>query len=202
MDYTTLAGEDILDTTEKALQDNGITVFVVANGQEAKQKVLEIIPEKSEVMDMSSATLHSIGLTQEIQESAKFVSIKKQLMGMDRKTQGREMQKIGAAPEWAVGSPQAITTDGKILLASNTGSQLGAYAYGAAHVVFVAGTQKIVKDLNAAMDRIYNYCLPKESERAQQAYGQPSHVSKILEINKEVFPNRTTVILVKENVGV
>lgn len=203
MDYSNLADEATIELTKSALEENGITVFVVQNGQEAKQKVLDLIPEKSEVMDMSSVTLQSIGLISEIQESGKYISIKKQLMAMDRKTQGSEMQKMGAAPEWAVGSVHAVTTDGKILVTSNTGSQLGAYAYGAAHVVWVVGTQKIVKDLTSAMDRIYNYCLPHESERVKKAYGMDhSNVSKILEINKEVVPNRIILIFVKEVLGV
>ena len=38
---------------------------------------------------------------------------------MDRATQGREMQKIGSAPEWAVGSVHAVTETGQIIIASN-----------------------------------------------------------------------------------
>jgi len=44
--------------------------------------------------------------------------------------------------------------------------------------------------------------LPLESERARKAYGVPgSFVSKLLIINKEIFPDRATVIIVKESLG-
>lgn len=201
MDYWNLADDQTIEITTKALEQHGIKVFVVNNGQEAKKKLFEIIPEKAEVMDMSSVTLQTTGITQEIQESGKYVSVKKQLMGMDRKTSGREMQKIGAAPEIAVGSVHAITMDGTLMWASNTGSQLPAYAYGAGKVFWIVGTQKIVKDLNAGLDRIYSYCLPLEAERMKKAGGEGSNVNKILIINGEIKPDRLFLIFVKEKLG-
>ncbi|MBI3342389.1 LUD domain-containing protein, partial [Candidatus Curtissbacteria bacterium] len=113
-----------------------------------------------------------------------------------------EMQKLGAAPKWSVGSVNAVTEDGKVLIASNTGSQLSGYVYGSQHVVFVVGAQKLVKNLDVAMERIYEYVLPLESERAKKAYGMPgSFVSKLLIINKEVRPGRVRLIFIKEALG-
>ena len=120
---------------------------------------------------------------------------------MDRGKEGTEMQKIGAAPEWAIGSVHAITEDGHVLVASNTGSQLPAYVYGAGHVVWVVGAQKIVKDTTEGIQRIYEYCFPLENERLMKAYGVPSGVSKLLIINKEKIPERLTAIFVKEKLG-
>ncbi len=94
-----------------------------------------------------------------------------------------------------------MTQTGQVLIASNTGSQLSPYAYGARHVVWVVGTQKIVKDFAEGLQRINEYSLPLENERAQQAYGKGSNVSKILIVNKEVQPGRITIILVKEKLG-
>jgi hypothetical protein len=47
---------------------------------------------------------------------------------MDRKTQGREIRKLGAAPDVMLGSVSAVTEDGKLVTASFGGSQLGPYA--------------------------------------------------------------------------
>lgn len=178
-----------------ALKENGMEAVVVETGEEAKKMVLEIIPKGAEVMVMSSVTLETIGLTD-------LDTVKKRLMTMDRATQGREMQKLGAVPEWAVGSVQAVTRDGKVVMASNTGSQLAAYVYGAEHVIWVVGKQKIVKDLDEAFKRVYEYVLPLESERVKKAYGmEKSNVSKLLVVSKEVKPGRITVILVNEPLG-
>ena len=102
-----------------------------------------------------------------------------------------------------MGSAQSVTETGQLVFASNTGSQLPAYAYGANHVIWVVGTQKIVPDLDTAMKRIYEYILPKESERANKAYNitSGSFVSKLLIINKEIKLGRAIVILVNEVLG-
>ncbi len=200
-DWSALASNESIAKTIESLKANGINAMVVENGEEAKKKVIGIIPDGAEVMSMSSVTLDTTGITKEINESGKYNSDKDTLAKMDRKTQEREMQRLGAAPEYAVGSVHAVTEDGKLLIASNTGSQLPAYAYAASHVIWVAGAQKIVKNLEQGLKRIYEYVLPLESERLKKVYGVESFVSKMLIINKEIAPNRLTLILVKEKLG-
>ena len=196
-----LADDETINRAVAALKASGVEAVVVENGQEAKQKVFEIIPEGAEVMNMSSVTLDTSSIAEEIVGSGRYNSVRNQLNKMDRKTQGSQMQKMGAAPEWAVGSVHAVTEDGKVLIASNTGSQLPAYAYGSAHVVWVVGAQKVVKNLDEAIKRIYEYSLPLENERAKKAYGMGSNVSKILILNKEISPGRISMVIVKEKLG-
>ena len=94
----------------------------------------------------------------------------------------------------------AVTEDGKVIIASATGSQLPAYAYGSSHVIWVVGSQKIVKDLDEGMKRVYEYVLPLENERAKKAYGGSS-INKLLIFNKEGTAGRITMIIVKEKLG-
>ncbi len=202
-DWTGLASGESIQRTITSLKANGINAIVVENAQEAKKKVFEIIPQNAEVMTMSSVTLETIGIDKEINGSGKYNSVKNKLYKLDRKTQGLEMQKLGAAPEYAVGSVHAVTEDGKILIASNTGSQLPAYVYASAHVLWVVGTQKIVENTDEGMKRIYEYILPLESQRINKVFNvaSGSFVSKILIINKELKPDRLTIIFVKEKLG-
>lgn len=200
--WDVLADEITINKTIGALKENGIDASVVATGAEAKEKVFSIIPKGAEVMTMSSVTLDTIGLTQEINGSDRYQPVRNKLYSMDRETQRVAMLKLGAAPEWTVGSVHAVTEDGHILIASNTGSQLPAYVYGSAHVIWIVGTQKIVANVDEGLRRIDEYILPLESERAHNAYGVAgSAVNKLLIINKEVAPGRLTVILVKEKLG-
>ncbi len=199
--FDELASDQIISATIQALKSNNIEAMVVENANNAKEKVLAMLPEGAEVMNMSSITLETLGLDKAINESGKYDAVKPKLYKMDRTTQSVEMQKYGSAPLWAVGSVQAITESGQIIIASNTGSQLSAYAYGSAHVIWVVGTQKIVKDLDEAMKRIYDFVLPLETVHMQQLYKVNSNVSKLLIINKEITPGRLTVIFVKEKLG-
>ncbi|HTY44228.1 MAG TPA: Fe-Mn family superoxide dismutase [Patescibacteria group bacterium] len=199
--WNELAEKIDVELTMNALRKNGINSYFVENKRKAKEKLEELIPMGAEVMNMSSVTLDESKIAEEITKSGRYEPVKKKLESMDRKTQGREMQRIGAAPQYAVGSVHAVTEDGKVIIASNTGSQLPAYAYGADRVIFIVGTQKIVKNLDEAMKRIYDYILPLESERLKKVYGVASFVSKVLLINKEINPERINVIFVNEVLG-
>lgn len=196
-----LADKKIVEKTIDALKKRGIDAYFVKNSDEAKKKVLEIIPERSEVMTMASVTLDSSGISSEINNSKRFNAIRDKLYSIDRNQQKIEMNRLGAAHEYAVGSVHAVTEDGMVLIASNSGSQLPAYAYGAGKVIWIVGTQKIVKDLDEAFKRIYEYTFPLEDARAKKAYGMNSNVSKILIVNKEIQPDRITLIFVDEVLG-
>lgn len=200
--WDTLADDRTIEKTIHALKENGIDAFVVASGVEANEKVLSLIPDGAEVMTMSSVTLDTIGLSKDLNGLARIKPVRYTLYSMNRETQHVAMLKLGAAPEWTVGSVHAVSQDGHVLIASNTGSQLPAYVYGSAHVIWVVGTQKIVATTEEGMKRIYEHTLPLESQRAHKAYGVAgSAVNKLLIINKEGAPGRLTIIFVKEKLG-
>jgi hypothetical protein len=194
------ASDSDIDTAKEALESKGFTVIVTENLDEAKGEVQDLIPEGSEVFTATSLTLDKAGLSEEL-NSDKYVSVRNKFMALyGQQDKVLEMRRIGAAADYAVGSVHAITEDGQVMIASASGSQLPNYAYGASHVIWVAGSQKIVKDLNEGFDRIENYTFHLEDERAQKAYGVHSSLNEILIVRKD--PNhRATIILVKEPVG-
>lgn len=201
--FDELADTSIIEKTVQTLNENGIETVVVENSKEAKKKALEILPDGTEIMTMTSVTLDTISLSTEInKEGGKYKPVRDKLYAMDGKTQAKEMKSLGSTHDWAMGSVHAITQDGQLLVASASGSQLPAYVYGAINVLLIAGGQKIVKNLEEGLKRIYEYVLPLESERAKKAYGVAgSSVNKILIINKEAQPGRIKLILVKEKLG-
>jgi len=197
-----LADKETIEKTIKALEENGMHAVFVKNKEEATKKILELIPEKSEVFTMTSMTLEALGILPALNESVKYHSVRKQLSSMDRAKHKGEIRKLGAAPAYAIGSVHAVTQDGKVIIASNTGSQLPAYAYGAGKVIWVVGAQKLVKNLDEGMKRLYEHTLPLESERARKAYGVPgSFISKMLIVNKEVQKDRITLIIINKVLG-
>ena len=199
--FDTTATKETVEKTIAALSNNGITAELVT-ASSARERVLEMIPEGSEVMIMTSVTVDTLGISEVINGSTKYISLKKKLATMDDKMQKLEKNGIGAAPEYALGSVHAVTEDGSVFIASATGSQLPAYAYGATHVIWVVGTQKIVTNADEAMRRINEYVLPLESERAHKAYGvERSYVNKVLRVDREVTPGRITILFVDEKVG-
>lgn len=203
--YKVKASRATIEKTIQALAANGIEAVYAANGEEAKAKALSFLPRGAEVFAMTSITLDTIGLSKEINESGNYDSVKTRLFKMDPKTQGREMRKLGAAPDFVVGSAHAVTETGSVVVASLTGSQLPAYVYGGGTLVWVVGAQKIVKDLEEAFKRINEHAVPLESERARKAYGLPdsfeSSPAKILVFNKEIQPGRVKMVIADEVLG-
>lgn len=201
--YSTLASATQIANASESLTEHGITVITASNGKEAVEKVLSLIPEGKEVMTATSTTLNQLGLTQTLNDSGKFDSIKSKLTKLNRETDERQMQRLGAAPEYVVGSVHAVTEDGKVVVASGSGSQLPAYTFGASHVIWVVSTKKIVKNLDSAFERINTHVLPQEDARMKEVYGPESgsNVNKLFILQKELNPARVTLIFVKENLG-
>ena len=199
--FGTLADDARVARTEAALEANGIRVLRASNAAEAKRIVLDLIPDGSRVHSGASKSLDVSGIIDEIEGSSRYDALRPHIWSLDRETQADEIRRLSAAPDVMLGSVHAVTESGALLAASMSGSQLGPYASGAGRVILVVGTQKIVSDLEEGLRRINDYSFPLEDARAQAAYGIRSAVNKVLIINREIVPERFTVVLVDEALG-
>jgi len=192
----------VFERVVDALRSHNIETIVVDTADEARTAVLAMIPDGAEVYTGKSKTLEDTGLFAELVESGRYDALRPRMMAMDRTTQGREIRKLIAAPDFVLGSVAAVTHDGTLVAASATGSQLGPYVAGAARVILVVGSQKIVADLDEAMRRIREVVFPWENERVRERLGVDTALEKVLLIFGEWREGRTTVVLVREPVGV
>lgn len=200
-EFTALASDEQIERAAKALEANNIHVLIARDAAEAKKLFFELVPEGAEVFLGASVTLEQTGIREQVDKSGKYDALRPKIFAMDRATQGREIRKLGGTPDYAAGSVHAVTESGSVLIASNTGSQLGPYAMGAGKVIWVVGAQKIVKDVDEGMRRVYEYVYPREIEHMKQLYNAPTGVNKLLIVNKEIRPGRITMIIVKEALG-
>jgi acyl-CoA hydrolase len=198
--FTEAPDEQTLAATVLALEGNGFGVEVVDDLDEARRTVLARIPIGASVMTNTSVTLEETGIAEAINHGGPYESARNKLLALDYETERREMRAVGGQPDFALGSVHAVTEDGRLLIASASGSQLGQYAWGADQVIFVAGAQKLVPTVEAGRERIFEHTLPLEDARAYAAYGMNSRVGKILEIHQE-DPGRIHVVIVREPVG-
>jgi L-lactate utilization protein LutC len=189
-----------LERTAVALAQRGFQAEVADSGAQARQLVLEALPDGAEVHIALSETMGELGITSEIDESGRFDSLRVRLNALDRETHDRERRKLGAAPDYIVGSAHAVTDDGQIIVASGSGSQLGAYAYAGGNVVLVIGHQKLVRDIDEGLRRVREYSLPREFARMQSIGYPGTLLAKTLIIHQEPSA-RIKVILVPETLG-
>lgn len=193
---------EVIENTVHNLQKNGFEVLVVDSKQEALEKVTEIIPSKNQVLTMSSVTLEQTKIFKEINETGKYDSVHQKIVKLGIVGKEFERKKLISTPRIAVGSINAITQNGELFFASNSGSQIPAYSYASEKVVLIVGINKIIPDVQSAFDRIYKYVFPLEKKRVA-LNGSSSHtdVNKIYIQNREPISGRTTIILVRQTLG-
>jgi L-lactate utilization protein LutC len=193
---------DRIERVAAALRSHNIETIVVDSAENAREVVLGMIPEGAEVHSGKSKTLEDVGLFAELVESGHYDALRPRYFAMDRKTQDREIRKLTAAPDYMLGSVAAVTEDGTLVAASATGSQLGAYVSGAGRLILVVGSQKIVSGLDAALRRINEVVFPYENAQVREKLGVDTALEKVLLLYGEWRPGRTTVVLVREPVGI
>jgi L-lactate utilization protein LutC len=189
-----------LRLVSRALENNGFHALIAHSRDEARQMVLDLVPEGVEVHIGLSETMRELGVTSEIEGSGRYDAIRPKLNQLDRETQHREIRKLATAPDYMLGSVHAVTEDGVLVAASGTGSQLAPYVNGAGKLILVVGSQKIVRDVEEALRRVRQYSLPLEDAR-MKSLGRPgSLIGKVLLLQWE-RPGRITVILLEGPIG-
>jgi LUD domain len=201
-EFTSAAPEATIQKVAAALRANNVDAQVVDTGEDARRLVLGLIPEGAEVYSGKSKTLQDLGLFQELNESGRYDWVRARYMKMDRQTQGRDIRKLMAAPDYMLGSVQAVTEGGDLVVASASASQLAAYATGAGRLILVVGSQKIVRDLDEAMRRIELHVFPYEDAMVRERMNRSTFIGKLLIIRREWVDGRITVILVRKPVGI
>jgi hypothetical protein len=190
-----------LERAASALTAHGFSVDIVDDAAAARTRVKDLIPDGASVFTGASETLRLSGIEEDINTSGRYQAIKPRVLAMDRATHMDEIRQLLAGPDVVVGSVAAVTETGSLVAASGSGSQLPAYAGGAARRIWIVGAQKVVPDLSTALRRVEDHCLPLESARAQAVYGWPSAVNHLLILNAEPHPGRSTVLLLREAIG-
>jgi L-lactate utilization protein LutC len=201
MAWDKIADYATVKRTISALKLHNIEAVIAKDGAEAKAMLLAMVPNGSKVFVATSTTLEQIGAAKELDESGAYDSGRKKISAISDAKERAHERKAQTISDYTVGSVHAVTEDGCIVIASASGSQLPGYAFNAEHVIWVVGTQKIVKNIEQAMERIEEYCVPLENERAMKAYGIGTSLNKILIIRKEGTPGRIKIIFVTENLG-
>jgi LUD domain len=202
LNFTAPASEADLESLAANLRDRNFEVVIVDTAAEAKTAVIDRIPEGSQVHSGKSKTLEDAGVFGALMESDRYDFIRRRTSKMDRQTQRDEIRKLSATPDIMLGSVQAVTKAGQLLFASASGSQIGPIASGAGKLILVIGSQKIVPDLDAAFRRIKEHVFPWEDARLREQLGVGTKLTRTLIIEGDYTPGRTTIVLVRNPIGI
>ena len=198
--YAPASAESIQRTID-ALAARNVEAVLVADGAEALDKLKELVPEGSEVFVNTSETLATIGYTEYMHGNDSYVNLHDQMTAQPDPASQREFRRKTTTAEYFVGSVQAIAETGEIVVASSSGSQIGAYAYGARRLILVAGTQKICPTLADAEARTRGWTLEVHDRWLEGRGVAPTPIGKLLVMEHEPVVGRITMLLVPESLG-
>ena len=202
--FDSLASADVISKTEKALTEKGFLPETVATGAEALARIKELIPVGVSVMNGSSRTLDEIGFVQYLKEGEhNWNNLHKIILEEKDPEKQSMLRKQSALSDYYLGSVHALTENGELVIASNSGSQLPHLVFTSPNIILVVGTQKITSNLDEALKRLNEYVLPLEDARMKSVGMGGSFISKLLILNREpsFMGRKVHIILVKEKLG-
>ena len=198
---TTAVGESVIQRTMRALSERNMPAVVSENGEHALQLLKDMIPEGAEVFNSTSETLDTIGYSEYLHNNPRYRNLHDEVAEETDPERLRETRRLATVSEYIIGSVQAIAETGEIVVASGSGSQLGAFIFGAKYVILVAGTQKICPTLSDAIDRTRGYTLDRHDEWLQAQGRGARPVGKLAILENEVGDGRVRVSRSKQILG-
>ncbi len=195
------ATADSINRTIEALAARNVDAVLVEGREAALAKLKELVPEGSEVFVSTSETLDTIGYTEYMDGNDRYVNLHDQMVAHTDPVAQREFRRKTTIADYFVGSVQAIAETGEIVVASGSGSQIGAFSYGAKRVIMVAGTQKICPTLADAEARTRGFTLEQHDRWLEGRGSTPTPIGKYLVMEHEPMVGRITMILIPESLG-
>lgn len=197
-----LPTDEAVETTVTNLEANGFEVVVADSAEEALETLQSLIPAGASVMNGHSTTLEEIGFIDYLSEGDhEWESLPDEIWSIDDDAKRLAARRESQTADYFLGGINAISQTGELVAADRSGSRIGAYPFAASNVVIVSGVNKIVPTLDDALDRLESVAYPLENERAKEAYGVDSAIAKQLIFRQELEDDRTTVVLIRDQLG-
>lgn len=155
------------DAAVKNLRKNNFEAHYCDSVEEARKLVLSMIPDNGIIGFGDSHTIFALALDDEL-EKKNCVAIPHtcavnsfamehgspgfSIVGSKEEMRDILMQYL-VANVFMLGA-NAITMDGQIINTDGTGNRIAGSLYGSDRIIVIAGVNKLVKDLNAGLDRV------------------------------------------------
>ncbi|RUS32120.1 hypothetical protein BC938DRAFT_476254 [Jimgerdemannia flammicorona] len=201
--WNKLADQATIDKTVAALKAKNHLVTVVENREQAFNAVKAAIPAGASVSNGHSTTLEEIGFITYLKEATEYNNFTAKMLKEEDPVKAGEIKRQGYSADYFLSSVTAVTEDGKFAVADLSGTRVSGFLP-AKNVIIVAGTNKIVKDSDAAWKRTVEFALDVESARVRLHYKVPaSQINNYLLVESGFAwaPPRYHIILIKEQLG-
>lgn len=150
----------LAQVTLKHLRDNGFAADYFETAKDAMAFLKELIPAGSSVGFGGSETLKETGILDWLGESTQYTVYDRYHTDDVKKVFHQCLD-----ADYYLMSSNAVTVDGHLYNVDNTGNRVAALAYGPEHVIIVAGTNKLVRNIEEAVIRNEDIAAPANNIR-------------------------------------
>lgn len=151
--HTELLGK----ATVEALKKNCFQAEYLPDAASAKERLLEMIPAGASVGFGGSATIKYLDIKEEL---AKRNCVCYDHNAAKDPEEAQEIRRKQLTCDVFLSGSNAITRDGRLYNVDGRGNRVAAMIFGPREVIIVAGTNKIVANLEEAEERVYGYAAP------------------------------------------
>jgi len=204
----------LTDLTEQ-LEKNGFDVYRADTLEGALDLVVnDILPEiKPKTVSWGgSATLTASGLYEYLRDSPDYEALDTWDNSLSAEEK-YELRRQALLVDCFFTGTNAVTEDGHLVNLDMFGNRVGAITFGPRNVVLLIGRNKLVPDLERAMERIKEYAAPVNTMRlnmktpcVKTGYcmdcASPNRICNVWTITEKSFPKgRIKIVLVNEDQG-
>ena len=160
---------DVVNETLSALRSNNFNAIHVKSREQTLQKILELIPSRALIGAADSLTLKQIGVFKELERRGfKLFSPFDERVP---KSERRDVARKALLTDVFLTSSNALTMDGKIMNVDASGNRVAGMIFGPKKAVIVVGVNKIVENVETALERIRNVAAPLNAKRIWEERG-------------------------------
>lgn len=197
-------------TIIKGLQKRNMEGYFCETSHDAVEKALSLMPEGSVISWGGSMSISECGLMDAIKEK-NYTLIDR--MSAKTPQEKREIYAKTVMADYYLMSTNAITMDGELVNIDGFANRVACLCAGPENVIVIAGMNKVVKTVEAGIERIRTKAAPPNTVRLNKntpcaktgvcgnCFSPDCICSQIVITRRTGIPGRIKVILVNEDLG-
>jgi L-lactate utilization protein LutB len=204
-----------LEALKEALTKNNFEVYLASTGEDAKKIVLDtILPQLSpETVSWGGSLTHvQTGLYAELKARQDITILDTYDKNLSPE-EAYELRRRSLLVDLFITGTNAVTERGRLVNLDMIGNRVAAITFGPKNVIIFIGRNKIVADVDEAIERIKTYAAPVNVMRLEkqtpclktgvcQNCNSPERICNAWSISEKSFPKgRIKVILINEDLG-
>ena len=199
-----------INRTLESLRKNNMESFLINTHEELISKIEELVAADSKVSFGGSMTLFETKVMEHLR-SGRYELLDRYKEGLTQKEIKKIFRETFLCDAYFT-STNAITEEGELYNVDGNGNRVAAMLYGPDKVIVIAGVNKIVKDINEAIDRVENLAAPANAKRLAKKTpcavtgkcmncNSPERICREYTLIRKPVPNRIFILLLNENYG-